>query len=317
MSAAKREAAPSGLLLVNKQAGVTSFEALSPIKRALATGKVGHTGTLDKFAQGLLVVLSGNALKLSQWFSNCDKQYEACICFGIETDTLDPEGEIVSQAPLPSREAVEKILCRFIGPIMQTPPVYSAIHVNGKRASALARSGQAPEMKERQVHIYSLTLRSWDSPLCHIHVHCSSGTYIRSLARDIARAVGCCAHLSGLTRTHVAGFRLADAVSSDASADSLYASLRPLDRELFKALGLALFEVSTEDAEKIIHGRPLSLILDNKQPVLPDPASQFESRPGFSVAVFSDNTFIAIVEKTGDIWKYGYVNPATAPCTSM
>ena len=129
-----KNAAPSGLILLRKKPGLTSFEALGEVKRALGTGKVGHTGTLDKFAEGLLVVLTGRALKLSPWFVHCDKQYEGVIRFGIETDTLDPEGSPIAEAAPPSREAVEKILSQFTGDIIQTPPAYSAIHIDGKRA---------------------------------------------------------------------------------------------------------------------------------------------------------------------------------------
>jgi tRNA pseudouridine55 synthase len=129
-----RNSSPSGLLILNKKPGVTSFEALGVVKRSLGTGKVGHTGTLDKFAQGLLLVLAGRALKLSSWFTHCDKRYRGTIHFGVETDTLDPEGVITGEAAVPSRENLEQALCRFRGEIMQTPPAYSAIHINGKRA---------------------------------------------------------------------------------------------------------------------------------------------------------------------------------------
>ena len=290
--------APSGLLLFNKKAGITSFEALREIKRALGTGKVGHTGTLDKFAEGLLVVLSGQALKLSQWFSNCDKQYLGSIRFGIETDTLDPEGNTVFEAPLPSREAVEKVLEQFTGDIQQEPPAYSAIHVDGQRASDLARKGQTPVMKKRPVHIYRLELGSWDPPLANIFVHCSSGTYIRSLARDIAIAAGSRAHLAGLLRTRVAGFKLEDAWDCKSSAPAL----RPIDKAVISALGFPWFEVSAIEAEKIFHGKPLPEILNNKS-VFP----QGKLVSDFPAAVFSGDELIAIVEKNGGKWKYGCV----------
>ena len=204
--------APSGLILLHKQPGITSFDALRDIKRMLGTGKVGHTGTLDKFAEGLLLALAGRALKLSRWFTHLDKQYEGVICFGAETDTLDPEGAVIAEAPLPSREAVEAALTRFCGAIEQAPPAYSAIHIDGKRASALARRGEIPQMQKRQVTIYRLELLSWQPPLAKIFVHCSSGTYIRSLARDIALAAGSRAHLVGLIRAKVGGFELEESV---------------------------------------------------------------------------------------------------------
>lgn len=295
---AEKRIIPSGLLLFNKKAGITSFQALGEIKRALGTGKVGHTGTLDKFAEGLLVVLSGQALKLSQWFSNCNKQYLGTIRFGIETDTLDPEGTAIFDAPLPSREAVQQVLGQFSGDILQEPPAYSAIHINGKRASDLARSGEAPVMKKRPVHIYRLQLASWDPPFARIYVHCSSGTYIRSLARDIAIAAGSRAHLTGLLRTMVAGFKLEDACTAPLSAPVL----RPVDKAIISTLGFPWFEVSEIEAEKMINGKDLVGILGDK-PLFRknEPASNSPA------AVFSEEGLVAIVEKNEGKWKYGCV----------
>jgi len=289
----------SGLILLDKKSGVTSFEALGEIKRALGTGKVGHTGTLDKFASGLLVVLSGRALKLSPWFSHCDKQYVGKICFGTETDTLDPEGEKTAEAPLPSRENVESAIAGLTGDIMQTPPVYSAIHINGKRASALARSGETVQMKERPVSIYRLELRSWELPFAEIFVHCSSGAYIRSLARDIALLTGSKAHLCALTRTQVAGFKLEDAQCTAVNKDEI--SLKPIDKAVIRALGLPWIEISPSEAEKIVHGKPLEAILNGK------PLSSTPSAPDFSAAVFSEESLAAVVKKTEGKWKYGCV----------
>jgi len=288
----------SGLILLNKKAGITSFEALGEIKRALGTGKVGHTGTLDKFAQGLLVVLVGKALKLSPWFSHCDKRYSGRLRFGIQTDTLDPEGSVVGEAPVPTREKVEQALTQFTGAIMQEPPVYSAIHINGRRASQIARSGQAPEMKKRPVNIYKLELRDWQPPFAEIFVHCSSGTYIRSLARDIALAVGSRAHLCALTRTQVAGFTLDMAEK--------YLSPLPIDRTVIAALGLPWFEIAPAEAENILHGKVLAPVLDGK-PLFSDNESLKEAAADFSAAVFSGETLAAVVEKAGGEWKYGCV----------
>ena len=286
-----KKTAPSGIILLNKKCGVTSFQALGEIKRALGSGKVGHTGTLDKFACGLLVVLTGRALKLSPWFSACEKQYLGKIYFGRETDTLDPEGNVIAEADLPARESVENVLGQFTGDIMQSPPAYSAIHINGKRASDLARSGKAPEMKQRPVTIYSLELRSWQPPFAEIFVHCSSGTYIRSLARDIALAAGSRAHLVELVRTQVAGFKLG---SGEWKAQSGELPL-PVTKSVINSLGLPFFEVAPADVQPIIHGKPLEVILQNaaKLPCDDGPA-----------AVFSGDSLVAIVEKSGSKWKY-------------
>ncbi|MDR2029779.1 MAG: tRNA pseudouridine(55) synthase TruB, partial [Treponema sp.] len=208
MRAPEASAEKTGLLLLNKSPGLTSFESLYLVKKALATPKVGHTGTLDKFASGLLLVLVGRALKLCPWFSGCDKRYEAVIRFGVETDTLDPEGSPVARGEAPSPAALEAAMALFRGELLQTPPAYSAVHVGGERAYKLARSGRAVEMRQRPVTIYGLELSSYDPPLASIRVHCSAGTYIRSLARDIALAAGSRGHLSALNRTQVAGFKL-------------------------------------------------------------------------------------------------------------
>ncbi|MDR2435452.1 MAG: tRNA pseudouridine(55) synthase TruB [Treponema sp.] len=295
-----RGAAPSGLLLLRKQTGLTSFEALGAVKRALGTGRAGHTGTLDKFAGGLLLVLTGRALKLSPWFSHCDKQYEGLIRFGLETDTLDPEGETVAEAALPSREAVETILPQFSGEIMQAPPVYSAIHIDGKRASSLVRSGETPEMKKRPVRVYRLELLLWEPPFARIFVHCSGGTYIRSLARDIALAAGSRAYLHALTRTKVAGFRLEDAVSGESFTP------RPIDKAVFIALGLPWFEIEPQNIKNIIQGKSLPHILAGKSLVFP-PAPPRETSPVTAAGIFSGDSFIAMIGKDNGRWKYGYV----------
>jgi len=298
----KTKTPPSGLILLNKKPGVTSFEALGEIKRALGTGKAGHTGTLDKFASGLLVVLTGRALKLSPWFSHCDKKYLGKICFGTETDTLDPEGEETAKAPLPSREDVERVLPQFTEEILQSPPAYSAIHINGERASSLARKGQAPEMKKRPVTIYKLELRGWQPPYADIFVHCSSGTYIRSLARDIALAVGSRAYLYALTRTQVAGFTLENAEKGEASA---FLPL-PITRQVIGALNLPWFEIAPDEAEKIIHGKPLAPILEGK-PFFLQGEALTPKEGDFPAAVFAGETLAAIVEKSDGKWKYGCV----------
>jgi tRNA pseudouridine55 synthase len=303
----KSDTTPSGLILLHKQPGITSFDALRDIKRALNTGKAGHTGTLDKFAEGLLLVLTGRALKLSQWFTHCDKQYEGVMRFGAETDTLDPEGAVIANAPVPGRDAVEAALVQFRGDIEQAPPAYSAIHIDGERASALARRGDAPEMRKRPVHIYRLELLSWEPPLARIFVHCSSGTYIRSLARDIALAVGSRAHLTALVRTHVAGFKLEDAkmgsgewgVGSREDRGAVFPipHIHPIDRIVFNTIGVTCFDISPADATKIRTGKPLERVLPN---VLQNVIQNV-------IALFSGDELIAIIERSDNKWKYGYV----------
>ena len=305
----------SGLILLNKKPGITSFDALRDIKRALKTGKVGHTGTLDKFASGLLAVLAGRALKLSRWFSHCDKKYRGRICFGVETDTLDPEGNVIAEAAVPAREKVEQVLSQFTGEILQEPPVYSAIHVNGQRASSLARSGCALEMKKRPVTVYQLEIISWQPPFADIFVHCSSGTYIRSLARDIAIAAGSRAHLCELARTQIAGFCLGEIgheqpeMLKERPCENHY-SVLPIDKTVISNLGMPWFEVSPQEAESIFHGKPPGSILDGK-PMFPavkcDNAVRRDYLHNQSAAIFCKEALAAVVEKADGKWRYGCV----------
>ena len=246
----------SGYILLNKPPGITSFEALRDVKRAFAPAKVGHTGTLDKFAAGLLLALVGRAVKLASWFSQSDKQYEGTIKFGVETDTLDPEGVPVAEGDPPQPARLEAALSEFRGEIIQTPPAYSAIHIHGKRASALARQGKAVEMPRRVVRVYRLELRSYNPPTAAFVVHCSKGTYIRSLARDIAVAAGSRAHLTALTRTAIGGFHLSH-------AEGLV--LKPVDRKTLGLMGLSCYSVSEETALKIRHGKPLPDLMEKME----------------------------------------------------
>ncbi|NMA22476.1 MAG: tRNA pseudouridine(55) synthase TruB [Spirochaetales bacterium] len=202
------------ILLVNKESGKTSFSSLWAIKRLMGK-KVGHAGTLDKFAQGLLIVLTGPMTRLNPLFSNMDKRYRASIRFGTETDTLDPEGEIVATAALPSFEEIKAALPAFQGTVQQVPPSYSALHVDGQRASDRVRSGEVVEMKSRPVTIYSFELLSYEDGLLVADIFVSKGTYIRSIARDLGKACGSCAHLEALVRTEIGPFFLEEAIKTD------------------------------------------------------------------------------------------------------
>ena len=296
----------SGLILFNKKPGITSFDALGDIKRALGTGKVGHTGTLDKFAQGLMLVLTGKALKLSRWFSHCDKKYQGRIHFGVETDTLDPEGMETARAAVPSFEDVEKVLNQFTGNIMQEPPVYSAIHVDGKRAAKLARKGAAPQMKMRPITIYKLELLSWQPPFADIFVHCSSGTYIRSLARDIALAAGSRAHLSSLIRTQIGNFSMSGELLAHNSEEGRDFLVHPINKNIISSLGLPWFEVREQEAVKIIQGKPLEQILEGKSLITSAlPLSLLFKN---EAAVFEGENLIAVIEKIDEKWKYCFVS---------
>ncbi|MDC7239348.1 MAG: tRNA pseudouridine(55) synthase TruB, partial [Spirochaetales bacterium] len=199
-------------MFLHKKTGVTSFQALGRIKKVLATRKVGHTGTLDKFAEGLLILLTGKLTRLNALITGLDKEYEALVRFGRETDTLDPEGEVVAEAAVPSLEQIEAVMDSFRGKIQQIPPSYSAIHIDGKRAHELVRSGKEVEMPSREIEIFDLEILGYEAPDLKLRVHCSKGTYIRSLARDIGQACGSRAYVQELIRTAVGPFSLKEAV---------------------------------------------------------------------------------------------------------
>ncbi len=205
------------IVLFAKQPGKTSFSSLFTIKHALGTTKVGHTGTLDSFAQGLLVVCTGNLTRLAGRITDFDKKYRAVISFGEETDTLECTGRTVRKTLLPSIDRVKEAVLHYTRTYMQSPPVFSAIHIDGKRASDTVRGGKIPEMPKREVTVFSSEildiLLDGDGLVraAMVDFHVSKGTYIRSLARDIGEMAGSSAHLSGLLRTRVGSFRVEDA----------------------------------------------------------------------------------------------------------
>lgn len=244
----------SGLILLKKQAGKTSFSSLSSVKRALGTTKVGHTGTLDSFADGLLVVLVGHLTHLVPHITNFDKTYRALIEFGTETDTLDPTGQVIKNGKVPAKEEILAVLPEFLGEIEQIPPAYSALHVDGKRASDLVREGKCVELKARKITISSIELIDFYDNFALIEVSCSKGTYIRSLARDIAEKCGTVAHLKELRRTRVGPFNLEDALDEEhVSPDSLL----PMTADLASRCGMDIFLLSSQAVSDFNNGRPL------------------------------------------------------------
>jgi len=222
------EPTSGGLVLLDKPPGATSFAALNSIKNALVTKKVGHSGTLDRFAHGLLVLLTGYCTRLASLFSGLDKRYTAVIRFGETTDTLDPEGEIVDCGKVPRAEEIEDALGHFVGILDQVPPSYSAVHHKGVRAYRLARAGREPRLPPRSVTVFQLEAVYYDAPNLGLKVHCSKGTYVRALARDLGKAVGSCAYLVDLVRTAVGDFRLEEAVAAEDFLPNRHV-IRPID----------------------------------------------------------------------------------------
>jgi len=202
------------IVLLNKKTDVTSFQCLSPLKRSICK-KAGHAGTLDKFANGLIISFTGKYTKLNNIFMGLNKVYEATVCFGLGTDTLDPEGKIISKGRIPNLYEIEETLKEFHGTIDQVPPIYSALHVNGQRAYSMAREGKEFEIDSRKVSIYDYKILSYSKPLLKIQIKVSKGFYVRSFARDLANALSTSAYLVDLKRTSIGNFTLDEAIDYD------------------------------------------------------------------------------------------------------
>lgn len=207
------------IIIADKPAGVSSFGVVARVRRQLSERagrkiKVGHTGTLDPFATGLMILLSGKFTRRAGEFSKLDKVYEANVCLGAVSTTGDPEGEITEQSveSIPSEDEIRQALKKFTGQITQTPPAFSAIKVDGQRAYKLAREGKPVEIPPRQVEIYQIELLSYEYPKLRIRAHVSSGTYIRTLAEDIGKYLKTGAYVTELRRTRVGDFDLENAI---------------------------------------------------------------------------------------------------------
>lgn len=198
-----------GILLLNKPIGLSSHAALQRVKRLYQARKAGHTGSLDKIASGLLPICLGEATKLSGFLLESDKHYHAEFTFGITTTTGDAEGDIIQTRPLSNIDSakIDEVIQSFIGPIQQVPPMYSAIKYQGQPLYKLARQGKTIERQPRTVTIYTIRVRNWVLPRLAVEVHCSKGTYIRTLAQDIGEVFGCGGYVSFLHRIGVGNYR--------------------------------------------------------------------------------------------------------------
>jgi tRNA pseudouridine55 synthase len=208
----------SGVMVVDKPIGLTSHDVVQIIRRGTGIRRAGHTGTLDPRASGVLVILVGPAVRLSEYVSASDKRYQATIRLGATTDTYDADGRYTDQFhPSVSvndirEEQFQEALQKFVGEIQQVPPPYSAVKVQGRKAYEMAREGEEVDLAPRVINVYSLEVLEWAPPEAVVDVFCSSGTYVRSLANDLGKALGCGAHLVGLRRTKSGRFTLRDAV---------------------------------------------------------------------------------------------------------
>ncbi len=225
-----------GILLLDKTVGLSSNAALQRAKRIMGIRKAGHSGTLDPFATGLLVLLFGQATKVSAYLLNADKRYRAVLHLGQETSTGDREGEIQATGPIQfDHDMLEQALSRFRGAIQQIPPMFSAIKQGGQPLYRLARKGVEVERAARSVHIYALECVEWTGEYLTVDIHCSKGTYIRSLAQDLGRVLGCGAHIEELRRLSSGPFQIAEAYTLEGLAAALEQGDCPL-----QAMDLAL-----------------------------------------------------------------------------
>jgi len=293
-----------GILVVDKPAGPTSHDIVGLIRRLSGMKRVGHGGTLDPFARGVLPIFLGRATRVVEYHLADRKQYRATVCFGASSTTDDLEGELT---PMPlatsgsglDRGAVETALAAFRGPIVQVPPAYSAIKVAGRRAYALARAGQKPELAPRSVTIDLIELLEWDGtdperPIAVVEVDCSAGTYIRAIARDLGTALGTGAYLGALTRTASGPFSLAQAVSLDAvraaagegagqgtAQGALGAMLLPMDA----GLELRSLSLTAEELSAVVRGQFI--------------------RPAVGVAGPADESPVRLLSPAGELVGFG------------
>jgi len=248
-----------GVLLLDKPAGYSSTRALARARRLIGAEKGGHTGTLDPFATGLLPLVMGEATKFSRFLIDARKAYDAVLALGVETSTGDPEGEVTARrAPVTDAARIDQVLAAFVGVQDQIPPMHSALHVNGKRLYEYARAGEEVARSPRRIEIASLRRISLKEGELGIAVDCSKGTYVRTLAMDIGRALGCGASLTALRRTGAGPFRLEAALTLEAiEADPAAARGRLLPPEALVA-GLPRVEAGADDARRFGHGQAIA-----------------------------------------------------------
>jgi tRNA pseudouridine55 synthase len=288
-----------GFLNINKPAGLTSHDVVARVRRIAGKGvKVGHAGTLDPAATGVLPVALGHATRLIEHLAGARKAYVGVVQLGVSTATDDAEGDVIATADVPplTDEQIEAAVAPLRGEIMQVPPMYSALHHEGKRLYELARAGQHVELAPRPVTVYSLGWKRIGPEALRIAVTCGAGTYIRSLARDIGVALGCGAHLAALERTAVGAFALDGAVALDAL---LAEPSRLAEWLLPPAVAVAEWPaiiLDEEQARRVRNGLPLSLSL-------PEGGPQEEPKPSRARAHTASGELLALMRRDGELWR--------------
>lgn len=281
----------NGFLIINKPRGLTSHTVVNRVRRIVGQKRIGHTGTLDPLATGVLPLALGQATRLSEYLLGGDKRYRATLKLGETTASYDSEMPVLETRPVAVTEVqFQAALAPFRGDIQQVPPAYSAIQLGGQRAYDLARKGQPVELPPRPVTIYTLNLHDWQPPFAVVDVHCSSGTYIRSMAHDIGQTLGCGAHLTALQRTQAGPYALADSYTLE-DIETAFAS--GIGDTLLLSMASALEDwpmvmLSDADALELIYGRSLPLTT---------PAE------GLARACLENGSLVAVVHAQGGRWR--------------
>ncbi|MBK7893764.1 MAG: tRNA pseudouridine(55) synthase TruB [Anaerolineaceae bacterium] len=287
----------SGILCVNKPLGLTSHDVVGRVRRLAGLRRVGHAGTLDPLATGVLLLALGRAARLIEYLVGHDKVYETTVRLGQTTATYDAEGDVLEERPFLhlTLSQIEEALTPFRGDILQQPPIYSAIKQGGQPLYKLARQGKTDvERPYRPVTIHQLTLLSWEPPHLALRIGCSSGTYIRSLGYDLGEALGCGGHLSGLRRLAVGDFGLETAVPlDDLTPDNITAHLLPPDTAVRHLPRLNLPETAAAD---LLQGKPIAQTNE--------PSAELVRAYG------PDGHFLGIVTAEGDQWRAHKMFPA-------
>lgn len=276
------DVAAGGLLLVDKPGGLTSHAVVERVRRAVGTTRIGHTGTLDPFATGLLVLLVGRATRLAPYLDAEPKVYRARIRFGARTTTDDLEGEVVEEAPPPQPAVVDRAISGLTGNLLQRPPAYSAKQVGGVRAYAAARRGAPLSLEPAAVVVHEWRIVDRDDSNLEVDIACSGGTYIRALARDLGEATGSAAHLAGLRRIRIGRFDVAQAVSLDAIQQGAYDLVAPTEA----VAQLPREVVDDLDARRITHGQSIAA-----------------RTPGSVAALCHGEELLAVAVREGESWR--------------
>ena len=295
----------SGLIVLNKPAGITSHTAVAKVRRLFGVEKAGHTGTLDPMASGVLPVLIGRAVKAAEFLAESDKRYRATLTLGVETDTEDATGTVLSRSDAtPNEAAVRGVLERFRGKIDQTPPMYSAIKVGGRKLLDLARRGETAERTSRPVTVYRLEAEKIDGKNYALDVTVSKGTYIRTLCADIGRALGCGGVMSALSRVEACGYTLDQAATPD--------ELAALDEEE-RAARIIPTEDLFPDAEKVSPDPFFVRLLRNGLRVETRKLGRGNAPVGSRVRLYDGGVFFALAEVCAPDEARGETAPVLAP----